>query len=278
MYINLKKMSEIHAVQLDMMIELKRVMETLDIKYYYVHGSLLGAITIENFIPEDDDIDIAIFRSDYNKLLEQGNQLLNSPYFIQSSLNDDYPLSFAKMRNSNTTFIQPVLEKYNCNKGIYIDIFPIDYVTNNKIKLIYEFLLSIRINLRLKYTDNLSIKRIMIFVVKSIALFLFPSYKKSIQKRESNYTNRKVSDYVCITNGKQSEKKLPIEWFGTGITKIFSGIDVLCPVDYHKYLDKIYGNNYLNRNPAENRINANKNIKISANILDLKKSYKEYLN
>ena len=133
MQIDLETMKRIHVIQLEMMKELIKVMETLNIKYYFVHGSLLGAITRNDFIPEDDDIDIAIFRDDYNRLIKYGNDHLSDKYFIQSSLNDDFPLSFAKMRNSRTTFIQPVLSKCKCNKGIYIDIFPIDYKSKNRI-------------------------------------------------------------------------------------------------------------------------------------------------
>ena len=169
MLIDLETMKKIHDIQLEMISELIKVMERLNIKYYFVHGSLLGAITNQNFIPEDDDIDIAIFREDYNRLLKYGNDYLSSDdYFIQSSLNDDFPLSCAKMRNSRTAFIQPVLDRYKCNKGIYIDIFPIDYASKINIFAYKEKFLSIRINSRLKYKQKFFFIRLIISFVLPI--------------------------------------------------------------------------------------------------------------
>lgn len=273
MLIDYDNMNKIHDIQLEMMKELIKVMETLNIKYYFVHGSLLGAITRENFIQEDDDIDIAIFRKDYNRLLEYGNNYLTDKYFIQSSLNDDFPLSFAKMRDSRTAFIQPILDKYKCNKGIYIDIFPIDYTSKNKILKLKEKLLSTRINSRLSYTEKRSFKSQLI---KGISLFLFPSYQKAIKIRESIYTNRPTSNYVCLTNGKASEQYIPSEWFGEGVFRQFSGIDITCPSMHDKYLTKIYGVNYHNINPAEDRMSSDKLVEISAKTLDFEKSYRDY--
>jgi lipopolysaccharide cholinephosphotransferase len=273
MLIDLETMRKIHNIQLEMMNELTKVMELLNIKYYFVHGSLLGAVIYENFIPEDDDIDIAIFREDYNRLLKYGNDYLSDKYFIQSSLNDDFPLSLAKMRNSRTTFIQPILDKYKCNKGIYIDIFPIDYTSKNKILKLKEKLLSIRINSRLSYTEKISLKSLFI---KGISLVFFPSYRKAIKIRESMYSNRSASSYVGLTNGKLSEQYIPLEWFGEGIIKQFSGIDITCPSMYDEYLTTVYGINYHNINPAENRIYSDKLVEINAKILDFEKSYKYY--
>lgn len=273
MLIDLETMKKIHDIQLEMMNELIRVMEKLNIKYYFVHGSLLGAITQENFIQEDDDIDIAIFREDYNRLLKYGNDYLSDIYFIQSSLNDDFPLSFAKMRNSRTAFIQPILDKYKCNKGIYIDIFPIDYTSKNKFLRFKEKLLSIRINSRLSYTEKLSFKK---FIIKGISLAFFPSYCKAKEVREAMYSKRLASNFVGLTNGKVSEQNIPLEWFGEGIIKQFSGIDVTCPLMYNEYLTKVYGINYHDINPAEDRVSSDKLVEISAKILDFEKSYKEY--
>ena len=274
MLIDYETMNKIHDIQLEMMKELIKVMESLNVKYYFVHGSLLGAITRENFIQEDDDIDIAIFREDYNRLLKYGNSYLSDKYFIQSSLNDDFPLSFAKMRNSETTFIQPILDKYKCNKGIYIDIFPIDYTPKNKILKLKEKLLSIRINSRLSYTEKISLKSLFI---KGISLLLFPSYQKAVEIRESMYTNRSESSYVGLTNGKASEQYIPLEWFGEGTLRQFSGINITCPSMHDKYLTKIYGANYHNINPAEDRV-SDKLVEISAKTLDFEKSYKDYEN
>ena len=82
MQIDIKTMNKMHDIQYEMLIDLIRVMERLQINYYFIHGSLLGAVRDNDFIEEDDDIDIALFREDYNKLFSYGTDLLKKEYFL----------------------------------------------------------------------------------------------------------------------------------------------------------------------------------------------------
>ncbi|MBR3966517.1 MAG: LicD family protein [Clostridia bacterium] len=265
MLITLEQMRKLHAIQLEMFKELKRVMEELNIRYYFVHGSLLSAVTTHQFIEEDDDIDIAIFRDDYERLMEKGNDIVSSKYFIQCSKNDDFPLSFAKFRNNETEFNQPVLSECNCNKGIYIDIFPIDFVPEKESRLlkIKRYLLKTRINAHL-HTQRSFKHRCLIAFSKLI----YPSYRTAINKRESMYSSCNSGKYVTIFGGKGSEQRLLNCWFGAGVSFDFCGIEVNCPNDYNSYLTRIYGSNYIEKNPAEDRIFANKMIEVSASYID----------
>lgn len=265
MYITLEQMRMLHAIQLEMFQELKRVMEELGIRYYFVHGSLLSAVTTHEFIEEDDDIDIAIFREDYERLLEQGNHIVSSKYFIQGSKNDDFPLSFAKFRKRETEFYQPILKNCNCNKGIYIDIFPIDFVpeVENPVLKVKRLLLQTRINSRLQ-TERSSKKRCLEFFSKLV----YPSYRAAVNKREALYSSCSSSEYVTIFGGKHSEQRMLRRWFGEGDVFEFCGIAVNCPTDYDAYLSRIYGPNYRVKNPAEDRIAMDKTVEVSASYID----------
>lgn len=273
MLITLETMKKIHDIQIDMMKELIRVMNNLNITYYFVHGSLLGALTRNNFIPEDDDIDIALYRSDYNKLIKEGNHIICKRFFIQNSINDNYPLAFAKMRNNETAFIQPVLKNYKCNQGIYIDIFPIDYEENSIIFKIKERLLNTRINSKLNVEGIVSLKK---RIARVISYIVYPNFNQAVKIREDLYTNLKKNDYVRVTNGKLRERNIPSSWFGDGCKLNFCGIIVNCPIELEKYLSKIYGQSYRDYNPAQDRIETSQRIEISASILDLDNSYKHY--
>ena len=275
MLIEQKTMDQIHRVQLEMWDVLSALLNDMGITYYFVHGSLLGAVTKNGFIDEDDDIDIAIFRKDYDRLIKEGNDKLPSRYFIQSSVNDDFPLSFAKFRDSSTTFMQPVLKNYKCNQGIYIDIFPIDYCIENRIKAtcfgFKELLLSAKINSRMNVNWSQKSR-----ILNCIAKILHPSYKKAVKRREEMYMKLTSNKYVGLSGGKKAEQKIPIEWFNSALPLNFCGRSVLCPSNYQEYLSAIYGNEYLNYNPAGQRISVEKKIEISADILDFDKSYLEY--
>ena len=265
MHISLEEMKLLHTVQLEMFSELKRVLEELNIRYFFVHGSLLSAVTTHKFIEEDDDIDIAVFREDYERLLKLGNDIVDSKYFIQNSQNDDFPLSFAKFRNRETEFCQPVLKNFNCNKGIYIDIFPIDFVpeTENLILKIKRILINARINSRLCVKYSWKYKCLLI-----ISRLIYPSYMGAVEKREALYSCCKLSEYVTIFGGKSSERKMLAKWFRDGVLFDFCGFKVNCPENWDAYLERIYGKNYVNKNPAEDRISADRMVEVSASYID----------
>ena len=54
-------------------------------------------------------------------------KILKSEYFLQNYKTDkEYTQAFAKIRNSETTFIESTVKELNINHGVYIDIFPLD--------------------------------------------------------------------------------------------------------------------------------------------------------
>lgn len=135
-YLVSKQMKEVWAVLLDLLVEFDRVCKKHNIKYFASGGTMLGAVRHKGFIPWDDDMDIMMFRKDYNRLCEIGPSEFKHPYFFQNKLTDPYCGMFmSKLRNSNTTALAP--EEMNpinklSNRGIFIDIFPLDNVPDSE--------------------------------------------------------------------------------------------------------------------------------------------------
>ena len=129
---------KVWAVQLDLLDRLQKVCVKYNLKYYACGGTLLGAVRHKGFIPWDDDIDIMMPREDYDRFCQIAPQEFQSPYFFQTEATDPgYLLRHAKVRNSNTAAIQSALSKYHCNfnQGIFIDIFPLDKLPDDKREL-----------------------------------------------------------------------------------------------------------------------------------------------
>lgn len=132
-----RKMKEVWAIELDMLDKLLTVCKKHNIKIFASGGTMLGAVRHKGFIPWDDDIDMMMFREDYEKLCQIAEFEFQYPYFFQTEYTDEGSLrGHAQLRNSKTTGILTgeIDEKYKFNQGIFLDIFPLDNVPDDKCK------------------------------------------------------------------------------------------------------------------------------------------------
>ena len=115
--------------------------EKHNLAYYADSGTLLGAVRHKGFIPWDDDIDIAMPRKDFNKLIEIADSEFKYPYRLLSFHNEKNALVIARFCKLDTARIS----KHNLNGicrdkdghfiqklGIMIDICPIDHIEDYK--------------------------------------------------------------------------------------------------------------------------------------------------
>lgn len=134
-YLISSDMKKAWAVMLDLLVEFDRVCKKNGIKYFASGGTMLGAIRHKGFIPWDDDIDLMMFREDYDKLLEIGPKEFQHPYFFQNKLTDPCCVDLiSKLRNTETTalMLNEVGTKFEYNRGIFIDIFPLDFIPDGQ--------------------------------------------------------------------------------------------------------------------------------------------------
>lgn len=98
------------------------------IRYWLIGGTLIGAARHQGFIPWDDDMDVQMLREDYLKMIEILPRELDGTMALQCRQTDEnYFFQYAKLRDRRS-----VLDENNGydrifkERGIYIDIFPID--------------------------------------------------------------------------------------------------------------------------------------------------------
>lgn len=99
-----------------------------NLQYYACAGTCLGAIRHKGMIPWDDDIDVLMPRSDYDKFLALKQKLQGTGYEIVDSNNQFYNQWFAKFSDANTTIVE--MTDFPIVFGVYVDIFPLDEVEN----------------------------------------------------------------------------------------------------------------------------------------------------
>ena len=123
---------ELHTVLLDAMKDIDRICRENGLKYYLHAGTLLGAVNHGGFIPWDDDVDITMMRTDYDRFLEIVQRDWSEKYFVHNYLSDpNYTNNRTVLRVLGTTVRYHHENDTNKYCQIAIDIAPLDAVPND---------------------------------------------------------------------------------------------------------------------------------------------------
>jgi lipopolysaccharide cholinephosphotransferase len=252
----------LQLIQLEALKEVDRICHAHDITYYFIGGSLIGAVRHQGFIPWDDDIDLAMLRPDYERFTDICKTELNEKYFLQNEKTD--PFFYQTMSRICTlgTFIQ---EEYSnhipFNKSVYLDIFPLDKIPEDgegqkkqasAIRRIDKLIF-----LKSCYVYDkgfLNSKRIGKKIVQGL-LWPLPYHSLMVQREKIiRQYEEAPSSLVCSTASRyRYEKQIhPVDRFGSPQYLAFEGEYYPVPSDWDGYLKQLYGN-YMQWPPEEKR-------------------------
>ena len=80
-------LQETQQIALEILHTVAEICEQLELRYYLVYGTLIGAVRHHGFIPWDDDVDIMMPRPDYEQFLK-GYRGYNEFYQVQDYCTD----------------------------------------------------------------------------------------------------------------------------------------------------------------------------------------------
>lgn len=253
----------IHKEELKILLVFKVICDKYKLKYSLSGGTLIGAVRHKGFIPWDDDVDVMMPRKDYEKFAEVCMEELPEGYFLQTFHTDhDYLNGFAKLLNKNIPAFIEETDKLNIDKGICIDIFPIDRLPKQTYKLIYNiFRLSVFSVLKYSLMEqkNESVFKMAIHkFFKGITRYI-TTYKINLAeeriKTKYNRTNSDISfaDYVKPPYKLRKKDIYPYHIFEEYSEIQFENESFSVLKEYEIYLEITYGD-YMKLPPKEERI------------------------
>ena len=259
---------KLQHVLVDIYIDIANVCSENNLTPFFMGGSALGAIRHKGFIPWDDDLDLGMMREEYERFIHAFEEKFSDKYIVSAPGRKATVSRFTKIIKRGTTFEGLFSSKNDELNGIFIDIFPIDNVPDNKLIKAYKGInadclayissqvysycnrtLESKEALRRTGRMNYSIRTIIgkIFSIKSPDWW-FERFDRCVQYSKQN------TRYCTVAPGRkhyfgeviEREKILPVHHAE------FCGLDVALFNDIDAYLSNLFGN-YMEIPPVEKR-------------------------
>ncbi len=97
-------MKKLWLVELDILNKFIQVCDKYGLIYWAEGGTLLGAARHKGFIPWDDDIDILMFRDDYEKFLDIVLEEFKYPYYVEKKYTPSFKVC-SRIKRLDTTLM-----------------------------------------------------------------------------------------------------------------------------------------------------------------------------
>lgn len=253
---------DVHDVQrllLYIMDDIHEVCRRNNLTYVITGGCAIGAVRYKGFIPWDDDIDICLLRSDYEKLPTLIRAAFPGKYTVQEiSSCPGYDLNFMKIRLNGTYFVEPA-DNDKENAGLFIDVFPIENVRRSRIGQTWQGLISdglqficscVRIKdkyARMKPIIDADPQLGSVLRRKKAigTLFSFRSLDKWLKTTEKGLGQCKDSESALIAipvgRGHFRGERYPRKWFFEPVLMQYEDREYYFPRKIDKYLSQLYG-------------------------------------
>lgn len=253
---------EFKQVLLDTLLRFDAFCKQHDIKYSMAYGTALGAIRHKGFIPWDDDIDVLMMRSEYEKFVKAwGYYIANTKdryeFWPEMDKNSHFMGSCAKFFDTNTLLFERFPKGRIIEYGIFVDIFVMDHIPVDRIEQ-ERFFKKVRRQCKIVQHFQRHLQKWSEVVDKfHLPLPTLSSVAKELVKVKATYNTMKTP-LISLTNDYR--RNAPYngtiyrhEWFLDFIEVEFEGNRLPIVSSYDEMLKSSYGD-YMQLPPEEDRV------------------------
>lgn len=252
-----EQLKQLQKIELEMMIEFDRICRKHDIKYTIIGGTLIGAVRNGGFIPWDDDVDIAMTRPEYERFCKVVDDELDHERFYYQDMDrtPGYRWGYGKLRRKDTLFLREHQDHMPYEQGIFMDVFPHDYVPNTKFLRTLNNLKCYLIRKLFwsevgRIADKKRINRMVFNIMSKIHVDTIKKWYHKLVSRNNRKTTGYMRSLMFPTFGK--DYGYNSEWFQPGEDIEFEGHMFQCMKGAKEYLAYSYGD-YMQLPPENQR-------------------------
>ena len=222
------------------LLKIDEVCRRYNIEYSIAYGTQIGAVRHGGFIPWDDDADIIMTRTNYNKFKKA---ILNS-----EELEIIYYL-----------WVERVIYKDFNDKNLFVDIMIFDNYPDSRIKASVKALLSRicqgMLHEKIIWDNYKGILKLALFVTRVLGKMIGSKKSLLLYNKIQQIGNKKEAKQLASYNSGYADVKIPFEkelFFEYDDIK-FEGILLRTNKNWNEVLTKYYGN-YMDLPPEEKRV------------------------
>ncbi len=222
---------------LDLLHRVDAVFSQNGIKYTAVYGTCLGAMREHGIIPWDDDVDIAVWRVDFQRAIQVLNESNAQIFAGDRKTIPGCPGRCGRIFNRVTKDTR--IER----RRAYLDLHVIDYAPKSKLGFLWNVLWYVGVSRivehRLKVASN---NHKLLYAIADIVAFPFRICSSGVLSAFADwiYCSSKPSSFIKITFDGNRKRYKAIDF--AEVKKVpFDSVEISVPVGYDNYLTRCYG-------------------------------------